>query len=88
MIIMEEARGKKKSVFQNSQGDIAYSILNYEKKAETCVPEKKVMNCSVTKKSVKRVRYSLKNHGKALPEVSGGGENEEEETSVRKVEKE
>jgi hypothetical protein len=43
------------------------------------------MNCSVAKKSVKRVRYSLKNHGKTLLEVSGGGENEEEETSVRKV---
>jgi hypothetical protein len=46
------------------------------------------MNCSVAKKSVKRVRYSLKNHGKTLLEVSGGGENEEEEeTSVRKIEK-
>ncbi len=43
---------------------------------------------SVAKKSVKRVRYSLKNHGKTLVEVSEGGENEEEETSVRKVEKE
>jgi hypothetical protein len=42
----------------------------------------------VAKKSVKRVRYSLKNHGKTLLEVSGGGENEEEEeTSVRKIEK-
>ncbi len=46
------------------------------------------MNCSVAKKSVKRVRYSLENHGKTLLEVSGGGENGEEETSVRKVEKE
>jgi hypothetical protein len=46
------------------------------------------MNCSVAKKSVKRVRYSLRNHGKTLREVSGGGENEEEEeTSVRKIEK-
>ncbi len=44
------------------------------------------MNCSVAKKSVKRVCYSLKSHGKTLLEVSGGGENEEE-TSVRKVEK-
>jgi hypothetical protein len=47
---------------------------------------RKVMNCSVAKKSVKRVCYSLKSHGKTLLEVSGGGENEEE-TSVRKVEK-
>ncbi len=45
------------------------------------------MTCSVAKKSVKRVCYSLKSHGKTLLEVSGGGENEEEETSVRKVEK-
>ncbi len=37
------------------------------------------------KKSVKRVCYSLKSHGKTLLEVSGGGENEEE-TSVRIVE--
>ncbi len=44
------------------------------------------MNCSVAKKLVKRVRYSLKSHGKTLLEVSGGGENEEE-TSVRKIEK-
>jgi hypothetical protein len=44
------------------------------------------MNCSVAKKSVKRVSYTLKSHGKTLLEVSGGGENEEE-TSVRKVEK-
>jgi len=51
-------------------------------------PEKKVMNCSLAKKSVKRVCYSLKSHGKTLLEVSGGGENEEEEeeTFVRKVE--
>jgi hypothetical protein len=46
---------------------------------------RKVMNCSVAKKSVKRVCYSLKSHGKTLLEVSGGGENEEE-TSVRIVE--
>jgi hypothetical protein len=44
------------------------------------------MNCSVAKKSVKRCCYSLKSHGKPLLEVSGGGENEEEETFVRKVE--
>ncbi len=44
------------------------------------------MNCSVAKKSVKRICYSLKSHGKTLLEVSGGGENEEE-TSVRKVER-
>ncbi len=44
------------------------------------------MNCSVAKVSVKRVCYSLKSHGKTLLEVSGGGENEEE-TSMRKVEK-
>jgi hypothetical protein len=30
--------------------------------------------------------HSLKSHNKTLLEVSGGGENEEEETSVRKVE--
>ncbi len=41
----------------------------------------------MAKKSVKRVSYSLKSHGKTLLEVSGGGENEEEEASVRKVEK-
>jgi len=46
------------------------------------------MNCSVAKKSVKRVCYSLKSRGKTFLEVSGGGENEEEkETFVRKVEK-
>jgi hypothetical protein len=45
------------------------------------------MNCSVGKKSVKRVCYSLKGHGKTLLDVSGGGEKDEEETSVRKVEK-
>jgi hypothetical protein len=44
------------------------------------------MTCSAAKKSVKRVCYSLKRHGQTLLEVSGGGENEEEETSVRKVE--
>jgi hypothetical protein len=32
-------------VFHKSQGDVAYSILNYEWKIETCVPDKKVMNC-------------------------------------------
>jgi hypothetical protein len=32
------------------------------------------------------VCYSLKSRGKTLLEVSGGGENEEEETFVRKVE--
>jgi hypothetical protein len=31
---------------------------------------------------------SLKSHGKTLLEVSGRGENEEEETSARTVEKE
>jgi hypothetical protein len=41
----------------------------------------------MAKKSVKCVCYSLKSHGKTLLEVSGGGENEEEETSVRQVEK-
>jgi len=46
------------------------------------------MNCSVAIKSVKRQCYSLKSHGKTLLEVSGGGENEEEETSVRNVKKE
>ncbi len=44
------------------------------------------MICSVAKKSVKRICYSLKSHNNTLLEVSGGGENEEE-TSVRKVEK-
>jgi len=44
------------------------------------------MNCSVAKKSVKRVCYSLKSHGKTLLEVSGGGKKKEK-TSVRKVEK-
>jgi hypothetical protein len=45
------------------------------------------MNFSVAKKSVNRVCYSLNSDGKTLLEVSRGGENEEEETSVRKVEK-
>ncbi len=40
----------------------------------------------MAKKSVKRVCYSLKSHGKTLLEVSGGGENEEE-TFARKVER-
>ncbi len=40
------------------------------------------MNCSVAKKSAK------KSHDKTLLEVSGRGENEEKETSARKVEKE
>jgi len=75
-------------VFDKSQGDVAYSMLNSQWKRKTCVPEKKVMNFSVTKKSVKRVCYSLNSHDKALLEVSGRGENEEEETSARKVEKE
>jgi hypothetical protein len=35
-------REKVKRVEQVSQGDVAYSILNYEWKIETCVPEKKV----------------------------------------------
>jgi hypothetical protein len=43
------------------------------------------MNSSLAKKSVKRVCYSLKSRDKTILEVSGGGENEEEETSVRKV---
>ncbi len=51
------------------------------------------MNCSVAKKLVERVCYSLKSHGKSLLEASGGGENEEEtsvraSSYVRKVEKE
>jgi hypothetical protein len=41
----------------------------------------------VAKQSVERACYSFKSHCKTLLEVSGGGENEEEETSVRKVEK-
>jgi len=40
----------------------------------------------VARKSVQRGYYSLKSHGKTLLEVSGGGENEEEKTFVRKVE--
>ncbi len=36
------------------------------------------------KKSVKRVCESLKSQGKTLLEVSGRGENEEEETSAKK----
>jgi hypothetical protein len=39
------------------------------------------------KKSVKRVCESLKSHGKTLLEVSGRGENEEEDSSARKIEK-
>jgi hypothetical protein len=44
------------------------------------------MNSSSGQESVKCVCYSVKSHNKTLLEVSGGGENEEEETSVRKVE--
>jgi hypothetical protein len=55
VMIMEEARGKKYSAFDKSQADIAYSILNYEQRIETHVPQKKVMNCSVAKKSAKRI---------------------------------
>jgi hypothetical protein len=40
----------------------------------------------VVKKLVKSVCYNLNSHGKTLLEVSGRGENEEEETSARKVE--
>ncbi len=54
-------------------------------KIETYVADKKVMICSVTNKSVKRVCYSLKSHAKTLLEVSGREENEEEETCERKV---
>jgi hypothetical protein len=46
------------------------------------------MNCSVAKKSVKRVRYSPKSHDKTLLEVSGRRGNEEKETSARNVGKE
>ncbi len=46
------------------------------------------MSCSVAKKSVKRVCYSLKSDAKTLLEVSGRQENEEEEASEQKVEKE
>jgi hypothetical protein len=46
------------------------------------------MICSVAKKSVTRLCDSLKSRRKTLPEVSGRAENEEEETSARKVEKE
>jgi hypothetical protein len=49
--------------------------------------QKRVLNCSVAKKSVKPGSYSLKSHSKTLLEVSRGGENEEEDTFVRKVEK-
>jgi hypothetical protein len=48
----------------------------------------KAMNWSMAKKSVKRLCYSLKSCRKTLLEVSGRAENEEEETSARKVEKE
>jgi hypothetical protein len=45
------------------------------------------MNCSVAKKSVKRVCYSLKSHGKTLLEVSGKGKMKKkkhlQETSKR-----
>ncbi len=75
-------------MFDKSQAHIASSIVNYEWKMETCVADKKVMICSVTKKSVKRVCYSLKSHAKTLLEVSGREENEKEETFERKLEKE
>jgi hypothetical protein len=74
-------------VFDKSQGDVAYSSSIMSRKQRR-VPEKKLMNCPVAKKSVKRLCYSLKSRRKTLLEVSGRGENEEEETSARKVEKE
>jgi hypothetical protein len=40
------------------------------------------MNCSVAKKSVKRICWSLKSHDKTLLEVSGRGENEEKEKNI------
>jgi len=46
------------------------------------------MNCSVAKKSVTRLCDSLTSRRKTLLEVSGRAENEEEETSARKVENE
>jgi hypothetical protein len=62
-------------------------VFQKETKAnrQTC-SRRKLRNCSVADKSVKRVCYSLKSDDKSLLEVSGGGENEEE-SSVRKVEK-
>ena len=42
----------------------------------------------MAKKSVKRVCYNLKSDAKTLLEVSGREENEEEEASQEKVEKE
>jgi hypothetical protein len=48
------------------------------------VQEKDVMNFSVAKKSTKRICYSLKNNGETLLQVSGGGENEEEENICEK----
>jgi hypothetical protein len=61
------------------------------RKIETCVPQKKVINCLSGQEEIGKARTvceSLKSHGKTLLEVSGRGENEEEETSARKVEKE
>jgi hypothetical protein len=46
------------------------------------------MNLSVAKKSVTRLCDRLKSRRKTLPEVCGRAENEEEETSATKVEKE
>jgi hypothetical protein len=70
-------REKVKRVSQVSRVHCIFHPQLYEYKIETGVPEKKVMNCLVAKKSVKRVCYGLKSHGKTLLEVSGGGENEE-----------
>jgi thiamine pyrophosphate-dependent acetolactate synthase large subunit-like protein len=81
-------REKKKACLTSLKVTLHMPSSIMSRKIETCVPEKKVMNCSVAKESVKRVCYSLKRHDKPLLEVSGGGENEEEEeeTFVRKVE--
>ncbi len=78
-------REKVKRVWQVSSWHCICHPQLWVENRDTC-SRRKVMNCSVAKISVKRVCYSLKSHGKTLLEVSGGGENEEEK-SVRKVEK-
>ncbi len=68
--------------------DVAYSILNYEQKVETCSTKESNELFSGQDIGKARMLESEESH-KTLLEVSGRGENEEEEeTSARKVEKE
>ncbi len=56
---------------------------------DTCSTKESTCNELFSGQEIGKARMlSLKSHGKTLLEVSGRGENEEEETSARTVEKE